>query len=373
MGIYIHVPFCKSKCIYCDFYKVTDESYIDRWVDAICSEASLRGSDYNEPVKSIYLGGGTPSRLSARNFDKIFNALYKIFSIKPTSEITIEVNPDDLTDDYIQMLAEFPFNRLSIGVESFDDKELKLLSRRHTAEQAVNAIKKSQLQGFNNINIDLIYAIPGQTAEIWSQNLKQTTDLDIQHLSAYHLIYEKNTELYSMLKADKIRPVDEEVSLELFSLLISHMNQNSFIHYEISAFGKEEHFSQHNSSYWLGSKYIGLGPAAHSFDGDNRSWNVASLSRYLRDIESGSLNLEQEHLSLTDKYNEFILTGLRTIWGIDRVKLLSSFGEKLYQFCMENAEDYIKKGLIIIEGDIIKLNQEGIFISDRIISDLMWV
>jgi oxygen-independent coproporphyrinogen-3 oxidase len=372
-GIYIHIPFCKSRCTYCDFYTLTNESRIEAFADSLCKEIELRKDEIHEPVKTVYFGGGTPSRLSEQHFENIFNYLFSNFKIDPAAEITVEANPDDLSSEYIQMLSHLPVNRLSIGIQSFDDGELKFLSRRHTASQAINAVKRCQMHGFNNISIDLMYGLPGQTTKIWEQNLKQATSLDIQHLSAYHLIYEEKTRMYSMLKAGKIHPVDEEVSTAMFSMLIDWMKQHNFIHYEISAFAKEGYFSRHNTSYWKGNKYIGLGPAAHSFDGENRSWNVASLNRYINGIESGVPERNSEHLSLNEKYNEFILTGLRTMWGIDMVELRLLFGDKLYSYCIENAEKYVSKKLLSVEGYNMKLTREGIFISDGIMSDLMSV
>src|SRR5690554_370419 len=372
-GIYIHIPFCKSRCTYCDFYTLTNESRIEAFADSLCKEIKFRKDEIHEPVKTVYFGGGTPSRLSEQHFENIFNYLFSNFKIDPAAEITVEANPDDLSSEYIQMLSHLPVNRLSIGIQSFDDGELKFLSRRHTASQAINAVKRCQMHGFNNISIDLMYGLPGQTTKIWEQNLKQATSLDIQHLSAYHLIYEEKTRMYSMLKAGKIHLVDEEVSTAMFSMLIDWMKQHNFIHYEISAFAKEGYFSRHNISYWKGNKYIGLGPAAHSFDGENRSWNVASLNRYINGIESGVPERNSEHLSLNEKYNEFILTGLRTMWGIDMVELRLLFGNKLYSYCIENAEKYVSKKLLSVEGYNMKLTREGIFISDGIMSDLMSV
>lgn len=372
-GIYVHIPFCKIRCTYCDFYTLTNETRIDAFVESLCKEIELRKDEIKEPVKTVYFGGGTPSRLSEHHFNKIFDSLYQNFKIEPTSEITVEANPDDLSDEYVEMLTRLPVNRLSIGIQSFDDNELKFLSRRHSAIQAINAVKRCQMNGFSNISIDLMYGLPNQTTKIWEQNLKQATSLGIQHLSAYHLIYEEKTRMYSMLKAGKIEPVVEEVSTAMFSMLIDWMKSHNFIHYEISAFGKEGYFSRHNTSYWKGNKYIGLGPAAHSFDGENRTWNVASLNRYIKGVEEGKPEQNSENLSSDEKYNEFILTGLRTMWGVDLNELKILFGEKIYIYCIENADKYLNRQLLTIEGNNLKLTREGIFISDGIMSDLMRV
>ena len=372
-GIYLHIPFCKTRCTYCDFYTLTNETQIDNFVDAICSEAAIRSVDTKENIKTIYFGGGTPSRLNKNQFEKIFEALYNNYTIDPEAEITVEANPDDLSEDYIKRLSELYVNRLSIGIQSFNDKELVFLSRRHTSQQAVNSVNLAQRYGFNNISVDLMYGLPNQTKEIWSENLKKTTDLGIQHLSAYHLIYEEKTKMYNMLKAGSIKPIEEELSTEMFSMLIDWMKRHGFIQYEISAFGIEGHFSQHNTSYWKNRKYVGLGPAAHSYDGYDRSWNIASLIRYIKGVETGKLERQAEHLSLNEKYNEFILTGLRTMWGINLNEMKTMFNDKLYNYCMENSQRYINTGKLSIQDDTMKLTREGIFISDGIMSDLMMV
>ncbi len=372
-GIYLHIPFCKTRCTYCDFYTLTNESQIDKFVEAICTEAALRKDEIHEEVKTIYFGGGTPSRLSINQFKKIFEALYNNYNIDPKAEITAEANPDDLSDEYLKTLSNLPVNRLSIGIQSFNNKELKFLSRRHSSQQATNSVKIAQSHGFNNISVDLMYGLPNQTIDIWRENLEHVTNLGIQHLSAYHLIYEEKTRMYSMLKAGKIKPVDEELSTTMFSMLIDWMTSHNFIQYEISAFGKEGCFSQHNTSYWKNKKYLGLGPAAHSYDGYNRSWNISSLNRYIKGAESGILEREAEHLSIDEKYNEFILTGLRTMWGIDLSDMINMFGEEIYNYCIENAEQYIKTGKLIIQENTLKLTRNGIFISDGIMSDLMRV
>src|SRR5690554_5065063 len=370
-GIYLHIPFCKTKCTYCDFYTLTNESQIDNFVNAICSEAALRSVETRENIKTIYFGGGTPSRLNNSQFEKIFESLFNNYSIDTAAEITVEANPDDLSEEYIKRLSELPVNRISIGIQSFNDDELKFLSRRHTSKQAINSVKLLQKHGFDNISVDLMYGLPDQIIDIWKNNLKQVAELGIQHLSAYHLIYEEKTKMYNMLKAGKIKPVDEELSTEMFSILIDWMTSHGYTQYEISAFGKEGYFSQHNTSYWKNRKYIGLGPAAHSYDGFDRSWNIASLIRYIKGVETGNLERQAEHLSINEKYNEFILTGLRTMWGVDLKEMKSMFGEELYNYCIENSQSYINIGKLTIQEDILKLTRDGIFISDGIMSDLM--
>lgn len=372
-GIYLHIPFCKTRCTYCDFYTLTNESQIDKFVESICTEAALRKDEIQEEVKTVYFGGGTPSRLSINHFKKIFEALYLNYRIDSKAEITVEANPDDLSDGYLKTLSQLPVNRLSIGIQSFNDEELKFLSRRHSSQQAISSVKTAQSLGFNNISVDLMYGLPDQTEEIWRDNLEQMTNLGVQHLSAYHLIYEEKTRMYNMLKAGKIKPVDEELSTTMFSMLIDWMTSHNFIQYEISAFGKEGYFSQHNTSYWKNKKYLGLGPAAHSYNGFNRSWNIASLHRYIKGVEAGNLEREAENLSINERYNEFILTGLRTMWGVDLSDMINMFGEEIYNYCVEIAQAYINDGKLIIQENTLKLTQKGVFISDGIMSDLMRV
>lgn len=372
-GIYIHIPFCKIRCTYCDFYTGTNESQMDAFVDAVCDEARLRKDEIREPVKSIYFGGGTPSRLRQKHFEQLFDALRFHFTIDPAAEITVEANPDDLSEEYVEMLSRLPVNRLSMGIQSFDDRELKFLSRRHSAQQAIDAVKRCQHHGFGNISIDLMYGLPQQTTGIWQHNLTQAIALDVPHISSYHLIYEEKTRMHRLLQAGRITPVEEEISTAMFAMLIDRLTSHGYIHYEISAFGKEGYFSQHNSAYWKNSKYLGLGPAAHSFDGDNRSFNIPSLTRYIKGVESGILEREIEHLGLKERYNETILTGLRTMWGLDLTELTSLYGNELYSYCVQSARKYLDNNLLKIEGDKLKLTRDGIFISDGIMSDLMWV
>lgn len=372
-GIYLHIPFCKTRCTYCDFYMGTNESHIDAFVKALCVEASVRREESKEPISTIYFGGGTPSRLQRHHFERIFETLYQHYPIEPDAEITVEANPDDLTEEYATMLAALPFNRLSIGIQSFDDKELQFLSRRHTAQEAIDAVKRCQQHGFKNISIDLIYGLPDQTIAIWQRNLEQALALDIQHISSYHLIYEERTRMHRLLQAGRITPVLEETSTRMFAMLIDRFTTAGFIHYEISAFGKEGLFSRHNSSYWKDVPYIGLGPSAHSYDGESRSWNVRSIVRYNKGAESGHFEREMELLSMEERYNEFILTGLRTMWGINLQELEKRFGKEFLDHCMRNVEPYLKRELVRQENDRLILTREGIFISDGIMSDLMWV
>lgn len=373
-GIYIHVPFCKTRCIYCDFYTRTDMSSKHNYVSAICREIELR-KEYigDENIETIYFGGGTPSQLAKDDFEQIFASICRNFKVSEDAEITMEANPDDLSDRYLQMIREFPFNRLSIGIQSFNDNELLFLKRRHSSQKAKDAVKSAKSGGFDNISIDLMYGLPKQTLDIWNRNLDEALALDIQHISSYHLIYEQGTRLYRLFRLGDVKPVDEDLSVEMFSTMIDRLSSSGFEHYEISNFAKDKLYSRHNSSYWLGVKYLGLGPAAHSFDGQNRAWNIPSISKYTEGISSGKLPMEIEYLDENTRYNDFILTGMRTMWGVDLKKLEKLFGNQKKEYCLKNVRKYMNQEFVIQSDDKLKLTRKGIFISDGIMSDLMWV
>ncbi|MDH6355344.1 oxygen-independent coproporphyrinogen-3 oxidase [Dysgonomonas sp. PH5-45] len=373
-GIYIHVPFCKTRCIYCDFFSQTDMGVRRQYVDAVCREAELR-KDYmkNEPVETIYFGGGTPSQLNVNEIGDILKAIKSQFDLTALPEITIEANPDDLNPDYLSAIKNLGINRISIGIQSFNDKELSFLNRRHSAQQAIKAVEQSKEAGFSNISIDLIYGLPNQTLDIWKANLEQAVELNVRHISAYHLIYEEGTALHDLQQAGKITSVDEETSVQMFSVMIDRLREAGYMHYEISNFAKPDFYSRHNSSYWQGTAYLGLGSAAHSFNGENRSFNVASIARYLQGIDEGKPYVEVESLDRDTRYNEFILTGLRTMWGVDLNELVKRFGAERRDYCLVNAEAYLQSNMLRLENDRLYLTQNGIFLSDRIMSDLMWV
>jgi oxygen-independent coproporphyrinogen-3 oxidase len=285
----------------------------------------------------------------------------------------MEANPDDLNCRYIKALKQLPFNRLSIGIQSFDDNELKFLKRRHSAEKAVEAVALCKSAGYNNISIDLMYGLPGQTLYAWKRNIEQAIALDVQHISAYHLIYEHGTRLYKLLESGNVKPVDEDLSVDMFSVMIDMLSAAGFEHYEISNFARNGLYSKHNSSYWLGDKYLGVGPAAHSFDGQNRAWNIASTSEYIEAINSGRPATETEYLDVHTRYNDFILTGMRTVWGVNLAELERRFGAEMKAYCLKNARKYIVQDLVANDAGTLKLTKRGIFISDGIMSDLMWV
>lgn len=373
-GLYIHVPFCVKRCLYCDFYSNTEMKYKDSFVSAISREMELR-REYlgNESLETIYFGGGTPSQLQAEDFDKIFNAIHRLFDTTNCTEITLEANPDDITPEYMSALRALPFNRISMGVQSFNPEDLRFLNRRHDREQAIRAVNLCKEKGITNISIDLIYGLPGQTRQAWEANLDEAIRLDIPHLSAYHLIYEEGTALYKLLEAGKVSPVEEDISVTLFSTLIDKLTAAGYLHYEISNFARPGHFSRHNSSYWTGKKYLGLGPSAHSYNGTEREWNKSSLSLYLKGITTGIPDIETETLNLHTRYNDYIITGLRTMWGVNLNDIQTIFGKELYDYCLSQAASPIKQGTLIQSGHTLTLSKTGIFISDSIMSDLLWV
>ena len=374
-GIYIHIPFCKQRCRYCSFFSSTREGEKGRYVDALCKEIEMRrGYLGGEVVETIYFGGGTPSTLCKSDFEKIFGVIDACFCVVEGAEITLEANPDDLTDEYLAMLALLPFNRLSMGVQSFDDNLLKTLGRRHDAARAIKAFEAARAARFANISIDLMFALPGSTAESWAQDLETAISLRPEHISAYNLTYEEGTSLYNaMLKGD-ITPLDEEQNVEQFGMLVDKLTEVGYHHYEISNFALPGCESRHNGSYWRNVPYIGCGAAAHSYDGASRQWNVADIPLYIKGIEEGCADYEIEHLSECELYNDAVLTRLRTREGLPLDWFKEQFSEKLNSYMLINAEKYIAGGnLILTDEGCITLTRKGIFISDAIIRDLIYI
>ena len=373
-GIYIHIPFCKRRCIYCDFFSTTQSEKKADYVHALVRELEMR-KDYvgNEEIETIYLGGGTPSQLSQEELEEIFTYIYKVYKVTPDAEVTLEANPDDLTPEYVSMLRTLPFNRISIGIQTFQEETLKLLHRRHTAQQAIEAFRRCREAGFQNISIDLMYGLPGETLETWEQDLQQAIDLHPEHISAYHLIYEEGTALWNLREQNKVEEAEEELSLTLFKTLIERLTKAGYQHYEISNFCLPGLHSRHNSSYWTGKKYLGCGPSAHSFNGVSRQWNVSSLEQYLKGIHTSQPDFEIEELDLYTRYNDFVITSIRTCWGMPLSQLRTNYGEALYNYCLRMAKPHIQQGVLEIKEDTLKLTSEGIFISDGIMSDLLWI
>ena len=347
-GIYIHVPFCKTRCAYCDFFSTTLHDMKSRYVDALCQELVMRRNYLHDaPIGTLYFGGGTPSQLSESDFHSIFNQIEEVYGLEACEEITLEANPDDLTDDYVEMLTTLPFNRISMGIQTFHEPTLQLIGRRHTAQEAIEAVRRCQQHGFTNISIDLIYGLPGETLEQWKEDLLMAFSLKVQHLSAYHLTYEQGTRLWQMLQRKEICEVDEDTSVELFRILCEEMQKASYEHYEISNFALPNFRSRHNSAYWHEVPYLGCGPGAHSFDGDSREWNVSSLPKYIEALEQGQRNYEQETLYKDTRYNEFIMTRLRTCEGFSLNDLQQRFGQAYYDYCLHLATPYTRQGLLL--------------------------
>ncbi len=373
-GLYIHVPLCVSRCIYCDFYSNTDRSVAHRLVDGLCAEMRMRRSYLKgETVQTVYLGGGTPSVLPVNELARLFDTAAQLFDLK-LEEVTVECNPDDVTPEYAAALAALPVNRVSMGVQSFNDDDLKTINRRHSAQQALNAVQNLRNAGITNISIDLIYGLPNQTVEGWQHNLDVAISLGVPHLSAYSLTYEEGTVLYRMMEEGRVKPVPEELSLQFYQMLCSALKNAGFEHYEISNFSLPGMAAKHNSSYWNGTPYLGIGPSAHSFDGESRQWNVADTKSYLAAIEKGELDCEVECLSPSEAFNDRVLTSLRTARGLDLVRLKADFPQ-FYDQCMRAAEVSVKAGHLQFspDGAILKLTPDGIFVSDAVFVDLMQV
>jgi oxygen-independent coproporphyrinogen-3 oxidase len=371
-GIYVHVPFCRKICGYCDFYRTTKVEMIGRYIDALLLETEIRkGYLEGELVQTIYFGGGTPSLLGQSMLQSVLSALRENNSIATDAEITIEVNPDDITADYLAGLRKSGFNRISMGVQSWSDKTLKFLNRRHDAGQAQTAVKLAVEAGFNDISIDLIYGLPGLTNEEWEHDLDKTFSLPVTHLSAYHLTIEDGTPFGKMKKQGIISEADEEDSSIQFNLLIEKAVEAGFIHYEISNFGKEGYFSRHNTGYWKQIPYLGLGPSAHSFNGYSRQWNVADVSKYINALHKKGLLFEREDLDQRTRLNEYILTSLRTMWGIDLGYVEKVFEKEGFDYITNLSGKFITYGLMRRENNSLILTNQGIMIADNIIAEFI--
>lgn len=373
-GIYIHIPFCLKICGYCDFYRVTSLGESVSYVDALLEEMKLR-RDYSEgeEVETIYFGGGTPSVLSLSELGRIMDGVYSIFNVSGNPEITIEVNPDDLNREYLRGVRGLKFNRLSIGIQSWSDNFLRLLNRRHDAAQAERAVYDSLDSGFENISVDLIYGLPGMNTSQWEETLAKTFSFNIKHLSAYHLSIEKGTPFFHMVKGGKIREIDEEESNNQFSTLINASKENGFIHYEISNLCREGYYSRHNTNYWKQVPYLGLGASAHSFNGYSRQWNASSVKKYISALKSGSLLFEMEELDNRKMFNEYIMTSLRTMWGIDLDYVEVTFEKEGLDYVINLAEKFISYGMMRKENNSLILTNQGVMIADNIISEFMRV
>ena len=369
-GIYIHIPFCKQACHYCDFHFSTSMKNKEAMVAALAKETLLRKSESeDEIIETIYFGGGTPSVLSSEEINFLIETVYKNYKVAERPEITIEANPDDLSEERITELSNSKINRLSIGIQSFFEDDLQMMNRAHNSAEAKLSLAFAT-EHFDNISIDLIYGIPGMTNEKWRQNIETALSFGIPHISSYALTVEPKTALRKLIQAGKIAEPKDEVAQQHFEILVDTLENQGFIHYELSNFGKENYFSKNNSAYWLGKKYIGIGPSAHSYNGISRSWNISNNSLYLKSLAENILPNEIEILSVNDRYNEYIMTGLRTIWGVSLDRIQSEFGEKYLNYLLKQSTKFTNDGLLSIENNILKTTKKGKFLTDGIASDL---
>ena len=375
-GIYIHIPFCKQACYYCDFHFSTTLKKKSELVNVLVKELILRKDELkNQTVETIYFGGGTPSLLTMDELRLLISEVYKNYSVAENPEITLEANPDDLVsvraqsrtifEDYL----EIGINRLSIGIQSFFEADLKLMNRAHNAEEAKNCLQEAT-KYFDNISIDLIYGIPGLSTENWIKNIETVLSYNIPHISSYALTVEPKTALDTFIKKGVIKNVDEDLAQEQFYILIEKLEASGFVHYELSNFGKPDYLSKNNSAYWQGKPYLGIGPSAHSFNGNERGWNVRNNSKYIKSLEQNVLPIETETLSITDKYNEYVMTGLRTIWGVSLEKVEQDFGKQYKKYLLEQANIHLKNEMLYLNDGKIQVTKKGKFLSDGIASDL---
>jgi len=371
-GIYIHIPFCKQSCYYCNFHFSTSTKNKDEVLDAIEKEIKQKGQTTNEAISTIYFGGGTPSILDVNEINLIINRIHKEFNVESEAEITIEANPDDLNKEKIINLSLTEINRLSIGVQSFIDKELRIMNRAHDSKKALNSIEISK-KYFNNISIDLMYGVPESTLESWTYNLDTVSQFDINHISSYALTLEPKTALESFVRKLVVEMPEEELVYDQYNLINKKLEPLGFINYEVCSFAKENFFSKNNSAYWLRKKYIGIGPSAHSFDGKSRSWNISNNKKYIDQIKKGKSFYKKEKLSKVDQYNEYVMTGFRTIWGVSANFIENNFNSKFKNYFTDRIQKHIDQKNIIVKDDIYTTTNEGRFLADGISSDLFLV
>ena len=371
-GIYIHIPYCKQACHYCNFHFSTSLKNKESVIESMIKEIQVKSNGYDDLVDTIYFGGGTPSFLEIFEINKLIVSVFKNFKISLNPEITLEANPDDLNDYKLKELSKSKINRLSIGVQSFKENDLKIMNRSHSSKDSNQCIESAK-KYFDNISIDLIYGMPGSDLKSWNYNLNLAISLNLNHISAYALTVEPNTALDRFVKKDIIKPLEEDLVFEQYELMYEKLLDNEYINYELSSFAKESYFSKNNTAYWLRKKYIGIGPAAHSFDGINRSWNVSNNNLYIKAIKNNKMFFEKEKLSIVDQYNEYIMTGLRTIWGISLKYLTDNFGIKYRNHFINKSQKFIVSNHLILNDDIVKTTIKGKFLSDGIASELFLI
>ncbi|NAS10454.1 radical SAM family heme chaperone HemW [Poritiphilus flavus] len=369
-SIYFHIPFCKQACHYCDFHFSTNTRKKSEMVEALGMELRLRKEELGgEAIQSIYFGGGTPSLLEVEDVEFLIGEVYENFQVNAAPEITLEANPDDLSEEKTVALAASRINRLSLGVQSFFEEDLRMMNRAHSAVEATRCLELVQMH-FENLSIDLIYGIPEMSLERWESNINKALSFGIPHISAYALTVEPKTALAKFIEKGLIEAVDETSSQEHFELMVEKLEAEGFVHYEISNFGKPGFFSQNNSAYWQGKKYLGIGPSAHSYDGAKRSWSVRNNHKYLKSISNRELPLEREELSIKDLYNEYVMTGLRTIWGVSTAKVQEEYGTQYARYLRHQAQKFVEEGFLQWNEDILKATARGKFLIDGIAADL---
>ncbi len=369
--LYIHIPFCKQACHYCDFHFSTNLAQKVKMIDAICEEIELRKSYLSDnTLKTIYFGGGTPSLLSEKELDKLFTCIHKYFKVVANAEITLEANPDDLSDKNFKIFKSLGINRLSIGIQSFNENHLKFMNRAHNSKEALDCVNLAKDAGFDNISIDLIYGIPFENHTALENDIILAKQLEVSHISAYCLTIEPKTTFGKWVKTNKIKPIDESFAAEQFNILMDGLNNGGYEQYEISNFARNGNYSKHNSSYWSGKPYLGLGPSAHSFDGESRQNNISNNNLYIKGIDDRDLNISKEILSIFDKTNEYLMTSLRTIWGCNLKKIEEISGNLFFDQNASALKKYLDKNWITKNGETINLTQNGKYFADLIASDL---
>jgi len=372
-GIYIHIPYCKKACHYCNFHFSTNQNSKTSFIKAVCKELQLRSPEYgSQEIQTIYFGGGTPTVLEVSELTSILDVVYEVYNVSPAPEITLEANPDDLDLEKIIALSKTKINRLSIGIQSFHETDLLAMNRAHNADEAKKCLEIAT-KYFDNITIDLMFGMPTMSADHWRQNLQTAFGFGIKHLSCYAMTVEPQTALEHFIKKGSHPPMDDEVSAQHFNILLEETANQDLIHYETCSFGKLEYFSRHNTSYWFGKPYLGVGPSAHSFDGQKRSWNISNNSKYIKSIEASILPTESEILSIENRFNEYIMTGLRTMWGVSLQKVETEFGSKIKEELVNNSTQLITSNYLVIEDQHLKITTTGKFLSDGIASELFLV
>ena len=368
-GLYIHIPFCKSRCIYCGFFSTTMLDLRQQYVDALCQEMKMRFQGA-ENISTIYLGGGTPSQLTTDQLRQILHRAYIYNKVEKDAEVTIEVNPDDVTERFANDLTQLPVNRISMGVQTFDDKRLRFLHRRHTAEQVTTAVDRLRAAGIKNISIDLMYGFPGETIADCEADIAKALSLQVEHISTYCLMIEEDTQLQQMLQQGNITETEEELERQMYETIINRLEDGGYEQYELSNFARPGFHSRHNSSYWDGTPYIGIGAAAHSYDIESRSWNIADIKQYIQGMANSQRIYEEERLDSDTRYNDAITVALRTSRGLD----LQALSPKHRTYCLENAQRYLDDGLLeLTQDNRLRLTRRGLFVSDMIMSNLIYL